>query len=584
MHLRSPQYRALIYIVFLVAITLRIAAPNIDRSIIVGDESTYNYSALSILKHKVFVREVTGELYRGELPIRPTSALSPGYPVYIALIYKVFGTAERNIFVSHIVLSIVAFWLMYRILETLKVSRIGMLASLSVAAIYPGFLYNIDRMLTEHLYLTLFLAFIYLFLTGAFNRNLMRLASAGFVLGLATHVRAQAVPFLILGIAFLVIYGADARQRRREVGAFLGLFLLCMLPWWIRNYVVFHKLILLSDAGDGARIWGAVPYFLDMADTANKTLNQIAKENYLAAPFSYIRWKLFGYMNYMWADVWDEKITHPGQFLQRAALITQLLVIVPAIAATPLIARKRIPSWTFVACVPLVVTLLNLPFHGLPRYAFIATPYVILTIGMLLTKANRTEPAGLSHSQLVSHSVAHSAFFYFSAVFAVWLLYSVYFFPHFMARDMGSYRIGKYSQGSIAALERGTLVLDKQYDLSEILIENSGRTVGTNRFRNPPDAPGIFKFEAMNAGADLTKVTLDIRGGAPYDYVTLYWTSKSQPDLSESRAYRIPRFRFETERSFYIEGDAERFLLVPSVLMGNKFRIEAIRVAKFKTP
>ncbi|WP_082889784.1 ArnT family glycosyltransferase [Achromobacter ruhlandii] len=555
-----------------------------ERKIAPGDEETYHFSALNLLHHHAFTRDVTGDMFNGTAKIIPTANLSPGFPIYIAAIYELFGEDPRNVLVSNVTLSIFSFWLIYKLLRLLNVSRIGLVVALSVAAVYPGFLYNNDRLLTEQLFMALFLGTVYLFLAGAQGRKAWILAAAGVILAASTHVRAQAVLFLILGSIYLAVYTRQKGELAKLGGAFVGGFVLCMAPWWIRNFAVFGSFIPLTQASTGPQIWGAVPYFLDMADTNGKKLADVVSGNYSASPSAYIRWRLFGYMNNMWGDVWDENLTHPGKFLQRAAFICQLLFLVPAMIATPWLVRKRIPQWTLIAAIPLIIVLPNVIFHGLPRYAVLAAPYVIIAGGLLLTRASSPSVVELDLGKGAIHRVGHALLFYLTISYAAWIFYSVYVFPSRVPTDMSEYRLGKYAHTTIENLSNADVVADDTYKPSQMEVWNSKPTDENGSFQNSAD-PGIFIVRpGERKDAAITRVSVSIRGGAPSDYTTIHWMTAESPNLSDSHHYRTPRLWFKERLVFYIDGDAKELLLVPSVLQGNSFTLESVRVTKYKQP
>lgn len=572
----------LVSIIFLIAIFLRVTVPNVDRQILPGDEATYNFSALSLIHHHTFTRDVTGKMFRGEIALNPTVNLSPGFPIYIAAIYKIFGEDTKNILISNIVLSILSFWLIYRILKILRVSQTGLVIALIITAVYPGFLYNLDRLLTEQLFMMLFLGAIYLFLAGTERQKVWVLAASGITFAAATHVRAQAVPLAILAVVYLAVYTENRRDLTKMTAAFIGGFAVCMAPWWIRNYLLLGEFIPLTHAGEGAKIWGAVPYFLDINDATNRNLSDVIKVNYSASPDVYIRWRLFGYMNNMWADVWDEKITHPGLLLQRIAFVCQMLLVVPAMVAMPQLIKRRIPQWTLIATIPLAVVIPNIIFHGLPRYAFPAVPYVIITIGLFLTRKRDFISLQLANWQAFAHRVGHRLLLCLSIFYAVWIAYSVYIFPDRIAIDMSAYRLGKYAQTSISELRESDIAFDTTYEANQFEISNSKLINDQNQFQNV-DAPGIFtlKLGSLNDSM-ITRVEVKMKGGAPYDYTTLYWSTAKKPEFSEYRVYRAPRFWFKHHQVFYIDGDAKELLLVPSVLLGNQFTLDSVRVTKFR--
>lgn len=574
----------LIGLIFLVAIFLRIGVPDVDRQIVAGDEETYHFSALNLIHHNTFTRDVTGEMLSGKKELTPTAGLSPGFPVFIAGIYSLFGEDPRNVLVANVALSILSFWLIYRLLRILNASSVGLVVALSVAAVYPGFLYNNDRLLTEQLFMALFLSAVYLFLKGTDTRKSSILATSGVILAAAVHVRAQAVPFALLGVLYLAVYTGRNRDFAKLALSFAVGFFLGMAPWWLRNYLLLNEFIPLTHATNGPKVWGAVPYYLDMATTNSRDLSEITASSWSASPASYMRWRLFGYMNYMWADVWDERLIHPGMFLQRVAFICQMLLVVPAMIAMPWLIKKRIPQWTLIATIPLAIVLPNVIFHGLPRYAVLAMPYVIIVLGLLLTRQKLFKADGLSLWQLRAHHFGHITVLCVSAVYAVWIAYSVYVFPSRMPTDMSSYRLGKYAHTSIADLKDTDIVFDATYKPSQFEIWNSQAVDGSNRFQNSAD-PGIFNLKlGYREGSSITRVAINMEDGAPYDYTTLYWGTLAKPGMSESRFYKAPRFWFKERQVFYIDADATELILLPSVLQGNAFTLHSVRVTKYRLP
>ena len=253
--------------------------------------------------------------------------------------------------------------------------------------------------------------------------------------------------------------------------------------------------------------------------------------------------------------------------------------------AMPWLIRKRIPQWTLISVLPLCIVLPNVVFHGLPRYAFLAAPYVIIMIGLLLTRNEQFKTAGLTYWQEKAHGFGHVFLLVVSAIYAVWVAYSVYVFPSRIPADMSSYRVGKYAETSVSDLTDSEIVFDATYKVAQMEVRNSEQMKGEGRFKNT-EAPGIFilKIGSMDKSSSITRVAINVSGGAPYDYTTLYWMTAESPGMSESKVYKAPRFWFKKRQVFYIDADAKELLVVPSVLQGNEFTLESIRVTKYRIP
>lgn len=282
----------------ILAATLRITSTDTSRAIVLGDETTYWYAGQSIANYGVLTREVDGAMFRGEVPLEPTLRLSPGYPVFIAALGSVAPGSTEAVLASNIVLSIASLVLMLLVMHRLNLKRWAICTVLALAAVYPGFIYNLDRMLTEQLFVALLLSFVWVALIGIQSGKLWPLMVAGMLLALTTHVRAQALPFLLVAVVFILIM--QPREKwLRQIIALVGTFAVFMAPWWVRNFATFGRFVLLTDADQGAAIWGAVPYFIDMG-SSHGTLAEVVARNMPPNEAVYYRWRVFGFLQFMW--------------------------------------------------------------------------------------------------------------------------------------------------------------------------------------------------------------------------------------------------------------------------------------------
>jgi hypothetical protein len=110
-------------------------------------------------------------MYRLEVPLTPTAAFSPGYPVFSALVLEAGGDVHA-VLTANIVLNMIALGLMLLTMQQLGLARLPTLLALA-AALYPGLIYNLDRMLTEQLFLALFMGFVYCSLRGTMRDRLV---------------------------------------------------------------------------------------------------------------------------------------------------------------------------------------------------------------------------------------------------------------------------------------------------------------------------------------------------------------------------------------------------------------------------
>jgi hypothetical protein len=567
--------------IFVVGAWLRIGATDFGRGIVSGDETIYWYSAGDLLEHRTLTREIDGAMYRGEAPMEPTSKLSPGYPVFIAAI-RAAGGGVPAVFASNVVLSLATLALLFLLMRELRLSPAATLLALLLAALYPGFVYNLDRMLTEQLYVALFVGFAFAAVRG------MRLDAPGWtcaaaaLMALAVHVRAQAIPFAAIAAVFLYAT-LPAPRANRHLLAFAAVLVALMLPWWVRNALTFGRPILLTDAGESAAVVGAVPYFIDMG-SAHDTLAHVVARNLPPAPDVYYRWRVFGFMQYLWGDLWDERLAHPVRAL-RKLLMLHPLVVLPSLALAPLLALRRQPLVLFAACVPMTVSLLAAPFHGLPRYAFPAVPFAFVILAALLSwRMPAADGAALAPWQRRLGQWIARGFLVASLAFSLLLAYSVVAFAPKIAAEQSDYRLARYLGTRIDRL--GTPAMATRIDLRDLPVENAS-VIRPGRVVNDVDAPPIIHVPVPRLGGGgriVTEVTLAIHGGYPYDYTTIYWTGARTPSISEDAVYKVPNNAWRRGVTVYIDDDVDGLMVVPFVFRWSKMDLDSVLVRKYRLP
>ncbi|WP_158628854.1 glycosyltransferase family 39 protein [Dyella choica] len=592
--IKNWRYLTVISMIFVIGAALRLHLPDIHRQLNVGDETTYNYAALDIVKYGTLTREIAGEMYRGEKPVEPSSWMSPGYPLFLAAVYKLGGT-QSTVFALQIALSIGTLAMIYYLLILLELRKVAVVVAMAVAAVYPGFIYNIDRLLTEHVFVAFFLAYAIFMTRAVTRRHLVDLAFAGIFLVLAIHVRSHAAPFVAVSLALILANGKNHASKLRQCVAFLMPIGILMIPWWIRNLEDFHRFILLSEGGTGAKTWGDTPYFIDMSSTADKTLNEVLSVNRGADSGVFYRWHIFGFIQYMWGDVWDEWIVHPIKSL-RPFLVLQIAVVVPTIMAIPLLVRRASLGVLFACSVPILFTLMNMPFHGLPRYVYPSLPFVFVVFGALVDRAvnhvqrarnQATENQGMK--LVFAAGVRLDRMIRLSAVFVTTVMsllvgYSVYVFSAHENTEMSHYRLARYM--GVHELPSGEALMLETFSAKDFTVESArGRPCGPDIcYQNNGAAPSILRLDVRQIATDqpvVTAVTIDSKGGYIFDYTTVYWTAKGIPPFSEDHVYRFPTSSWTTSKTIYIDSDVSSLLIVPYVFRRDSFSMSDIKVSKF---
>ena len=230
------------------------------------DGKGYALLANNLLEHHIFSLD-------DKEPYEPTLIRLPGYPLFLAAIYSVFGhgnnTAVRIIqaFVDTVTCVLVALTA-WNWVEDEKRKRKALCAAFALAALCPFIVIYTATIMTETL-TTFFAVAMTLTATYAFKaesrkRKIIWWIVAGLLAGACVTLRPDSGLFAAgLGLT-LVIAGLFMREESKDEkkrrflsrmartsfhGALFSLaFILVLLPWTIRNERVFHLFQPLSPA------------------------------------------------------------------------------------------------------------------------------------------------------------------------------------------------------------------------------------------------------------------------------------------------------------------------------------------------
>ena len=177
-------------------------------------------------------------------PTGPTAHVGPLYPLFYAAMIRVFGNGEA--FGWAIRLLTLAVLALHWALLPLAASRLGipaaagLLAALLGALIAaPNTLYNQDAAFTC-LLLTVLICLTATACNGAFG--VAAASAAGLLWGAACLMNPILLPvWIVWGI---VLFARLGPASRRNV-AFLGLAILVMIPWLIRNRIAFGHFVFI---------------------------------------------------------------------------------------------------------------------------------------------------------------------------------------------------------------------------------------------------------------------------------------------------------------------------------------------------
>ncbi|MBN1977015.1 MAG: glycosyltransferase family 39 protein [Anaerolineae bacterium] len=204
------------------------------------DGRRYDYFAVHIL---------AGEGYRTEFG--PTASKPPLYPFFIAAVYRLFGPGNFvAVRLLQALIDSLSCILLFFLGKALKSASVGLLAAVG-AAFYPLSIYMSALLYPETLFLFLLTACLLVSVKVARVGRCWAAGVCGILFGLSTLARPNTIVFLPFILVFPFFLQSRPQRAWRLVAVFLLAMVLTILPWSIRNYLVFREFVPLTTEGGG---------------------------------------------------------------------------------------------------------------------------------------------------------------------------------------------------------------------------------------------------------------------------------------------------------------------------------------------
>ncbi len=349
-----------------------------------GDMVHYNYGADMLLQRHIFA-------YWGP---QPTTQVTPGYPLFLAACKWLasFTPLHGQGGLRFVVLVQGALTAMLSILVFEIARRLTTLVWSAVAALlwtlYPPAVISSRTILTEPLYVFLLCAFVLLVLEAMQKRSARWWLYAGLALGACTLVRPTPFPLVVGAAVYLLVELRNRRETLRGLFVKWGLyslgFLAFLAPWWIRNWVDFHRLILTSDDLGNPLLFGSYPDWetrgdmvrgLTAAQQKALAIHHIV-EGFSQQPLVYLKWYTVDKLVEMFGQPWYPAAGH----LQWWVHFHVLWVVLGAVGFLVSLSLARV-RW--VGLIALYFVVVQLAFIPLPRYVYPVMPFLFIGVGML---------------------------------------------------------------------------------------------------------------------------------------------------------------------------------------------------------
>lgn len=212
----------------------------------------------------------------------PSAIRMPLYPVFIAVVFKIFPEQLIFIVLVQVILGLCTVYITYRTGLLLGISHTASILSALILSLSLESLISPFFILTETLFTFLLVLTTWVFILFIKNGRLIWLVSASLLTGVVTLCRPIALAFAAVGVVILLMNNHQILMNRFvHAIVYIGLLIvLFLVPWTLRNEQVVGVCTLTTES-DLYWLWGAATLDADArhipVDQAYMELDQATK-------------------------------------------------------------------------------------------------------------------------------------------------------------------------------------------------------------------------------------------------------------------------------------------------------------------
>ena len=235
-------------IAFLIRFLFLLIMPQFfDRMFHFRDDWIYLTYAKNIISQGIWVPDIT----RMDLSIYGDPYIAhdvgPGWPLILSLIILLFGENLQIIMFLNVILSSLTCIVIYHLGKEVFNKEIGIM-SFIWSTIYVYFMVYIPRVLKENL-LQLLIPLVILLMVYEIKKSRANKTSIFFSLAFTYLIHTDERYMIFLPIIFITMIACNNINRMnglKNFAVFMTAVIVLSIPWTIRNYVVYNRLVILT--------------------------------------------------------------------------------------------------------------------------------------------------------------------------------------------------------------------------------------------------------------------------------------------------------------------------------------------------
>lgn len=341
-----------------------------------GDMVHYDHAAMMMWTHHVFS-------YWGTTP---DAFVTPGYPLFLMICYRVANIFTHShqgqlIFTVYIqaVLSGLTVGLVYYVARNVMNAWWALLAAL-IWMYYPPSIWSMTLLLTETLYVFLLLGYVWMFYYSMKKNKAIWWFLSGLLLALTALVRPTVFPLAIAPVIWAIWKRESLRKGIRTILIYIIGFVVPLLPWWIRNMVVMHRLLLTDNDTGNPLLYGTDPNFQHDPGLAQGVKDQKALaihrivEGFTTHPWATLKWYTLDKLHYLFSHAWF----YPSKVTRLESFLLGFHFIWVCLGTLGILLGFMYLRFRFLSILAVFFVLIQLVFIPINRYAFPLMPLFVI--------------------------------------------------------------------------------------------------------------------------------------------------------------------------------------------------------------